>query len=39
MFDPHVLGVFMALLPEMAAIAQQFSDASQQIIQIRRKTS
>jgi len=39
LFDPHVLDVFMALLPEMAAIAQQFSDASQQIIQIRRKTS
>jgi len=33
LFDPHVLSVFMTLLPEMVAITQQFSDSSQQTLQ------
>ena len=39
LFDPHVLSVFMTLLPEMIAISQRFSDSSQQVIKIQRKTS
>jgi len=39
LFDPHILSVFMTLLPGMVAISQQFSDSSQQIIQAQRKTS
>ena len=39
LFDPHVLRVFMTLLPEMVGISQQFSDSSQQVIQAQRKTS
>jgi putative two-component system response regulator len=39
LFDPHILHVFMTLLPEMTAITQQFSDSSQQVIKIQRKTS
>ncbi len=39
LFDPHVLRVFITLLPEMVGISQQFSDSSQQIIQAQRKTS
>jgi putative two-component system response regulator len=39
LFDPHVLRVFITLLPEMVGITQQFSDSSQQIIQAQRKTS
>jgi putative two-component system response regulator len=38
LFDPHVLRVFITILPEMVGITQQFSDSSQQIIQARRKT-
>jgi putative two-component system response regulator len=38
LFDPHVLRVFITLLPEMVGITQHFSDSSQQIIQARRKT-
>ena len=37
LFDPHVLCVFMTLLPEMVSITQQFSDSSQQVIQAQRK--
>ena len=39
LFDPHVLCVFMTLLPEMVSITQQFSDSSQQVIQAQRKIS
>jgi putative two-component system response regulator len=39
LFDPDVLGVFMTLLPEMISITQQFSDSSQQGIQIQRTSS
>ena len=39
LFDPNVLATFMDLLPEMIEIVQQFSDTSQQVIQIHRKTS
>ncbi len=39
LFDPHILLVFMTLLPEMVAITQQFSDSSQQVAQTRRKIS
>ena len=39
LFDPHVLQVFMSLLPEMTAITQKFSDSSTQIIQDQRKIS
>jgi len=39
LFDPHVLRVFITLLPEMVGITQQFSDSSQQIIQPQLKTS
>ena len=39
LFDPNVLQTFMDLLTEMVDIAQQFSDASQQVIQPQRKIS
>ena len=39
LFDPHVLRVFMTLLPEMVGISRQFSDSSQQVIQAQRKIS
>jgi len=39
LFDPHVLRVFTALLPEMVAITEQFSDSSHQIIHPERKIS
>jgi cyclic di-GMP phosphodiesterase len=39
LFDPHVFEVFMALLPEMVAITEQFSDYSQPVVQMRRKIS
>jgi len=39
LFDPNVLKTFIDLLPEMTSIVQQFSDTSQQVIQIQRKIS
>jgi putative two-component system response regulator len=39
LFDPHALGVFLTLLPEMIGIAQQFSDSSQQVVKMQRRSS